>query len=296
MEVGLRIAEMTITPRDRSRNVSRLAKRDLGDVLISEWSSPSFDGHVATGTAPHPQSLLLLSVSDGTQAIETANTRLTLRAGALLLTTGQGATGRFYAPTDIRKLSVKVPVDALAPALGDVSLPALLLVETHRSPLARLLDDTLSSLAQTYEQMSPIEREVTRGVVINLIAGLLLSCRSDPDGRDRLRQIRAAAEKWIIDQLENGTSPRVDDAARALHVSARTIQRAFATTNDTVRGVARRRRIGEVKKDLLRTSLTLATLAHKWGYSDASHLTREFKDAVGETPGAFRRRLRSELD
>ncbi|QYB00498.1 helix-turn-helix domain-containing protein (plasmid) [Rhodococcus sp. USK10] len=53
----------------------------------------------------------------------------------------------------------------------------------------------------------------------------------------------------------------------------------------------RRHRISEVKRDLLRTSSTLMTLAEKWGYSDASHLTREFKSLEGCTRGEFRRQF-----
>ncbi|PQP15151.1 AraC family transcriptional regulator [Rhodococcus opacus] len=292
-EVGLRIAAMTMNPRESSHAESLLTKRDLGEILVSEWSSPSFDGRpLSNKTKSHtyPDSFFLLAVSEGQQSLEAGGEHILLRSGAILLTSGPGAD-RFWAPAWVRKTTVKIPSELLIPHLGGAQAPRFLVTHSAQSPLARLLTDTLNNLADNYEQMSPLELNVARRVLIDLVVGIAMANPPDSDGIVRLPRIRAAAENWIIEQLATGEAPQVDEAARALNVSRRTVQRAFAATNDTVRGVIRRHRISEVKRDLLRTSSTLMTLAEKWGYSDASHLTREFKGLEGCTPGEFRRQF-----
>jgi AraC-like DNA-binding protein len=71
-------------------------------------------------------------------------------------------------------------------------------------------------------------------------------------------------------------------------VSTRTIHRAFALTGDTMKSVVRAQRLAAVRQDLLNTNLTIARIAHRWNYCDASHLGREFRDAFGISAGEYR--------
>ena len=49
------------------------------------------------------------------------------------------------------------------------------------------------------------------------------------------------------------------------------------------------RRIELVQKRLVEGELNLADIAAQLGFSDQSHLTKAFRQAVGETPAAWRR-------
>ena len=54
----------------------------------------------------------------------------------------------------------------------------------------------------------------------------------------------------------------------------------------------RRLRLQTAASLIERTAMPLATVAHEAGFSDQPHLCREFRDAAGVTPGAYRRLVR----
>jgi AraC family transcriptional regulator len=49
-----------------------------------------------------------------------------------------------------------------------------------------------------------------------------------------------------------------------------------------------RRRVERAKELLLDDKLSIAEIALETGFSDQSHLARQFRAAVGQTPGMFR--------
>lgn len=84
---------------------------------------------------------------------------------------------------------------------------------------------------------------------------------------------------------------RVAEAARTLNMSTRTLQRLFAEyVGASPKWVLRRARLHEAaaRADQGRT-VDWAVLAADLGYSDQSHLTRDFTAAVGTSPAAYAR-------
>lgn len=82
-------------------------------------------------------------------------------------------------------------------------------------------------------------------------------------------------------------------AARATGVSTSTlVHRLRAETGRTFKDLLRGIRIAEAKKLLATTSLEIADIADRSGFSDQSHFTREFKKMINLTPGRFRELLR----
>ena len=83
---------------------------------------------------------------------------------------------------------------------------------------------------------------------------------------------------------------RVDDLARALHVSPRTVQRlARRYIGLPPLAVIRRYRLQESAQRLREDpSLTVAQAAADLGYADHAHLTRDFRRVLGMTPHAYR--------
>ena len=90
-----------------------------------------------------------------------------------------------------------------------------------------------------------------------------------------------------------GTQPavlRVGDAARALGVSVRTVQRlARAYVGVPPAAMIRRRRLQEAAQ-LLREQpdADIAQIAAQLGYADHAHLTADFRTVLGFTPSAYR--------
>jgi len=50
----------------------------------------------------------------------------------------------------------------------------------------------------------------------------------------------------------------------------------------------RTHRLAAARKDLVHTSSSIAAIAHRWGFCDASHLGREFRREFSMSPGDYR--------
>jgi len=91
----------------------------------------------------------------------------------------------------------------------------------------------------------------------------------------------------------NGMMP-VSEVAAAAHATVRTLERKFKqSSGHTVKDVSGLMRFEQARNQLWTYPDTnLAGLAHDLGYTDQSHLSREFKRYSGTTPAAFARKAR----
>ncbi|TDW46605.1 AraC family transcriptional regulator [Flavobacterium sp. 270] len=91
----------------------------------------------------------------------------------------------------------------------------------------------------------------------------------------------------------NGTM-LVSEVAEAAHATVRTLERKFKqSSGHTVKDVSALMRFEQVRNQLWSDPDTnIASLAHEVGYSDQSHLIREFKRYSGVTPAAFARKTK----
>ncbi|QEC76305.1 helix-turn-helix domain-containing protein [Mucilaginibacter ginsenosidivorax] len=90
-----------------------------------------------------------------------------------------------------------------------------------------------------------------------------------------------------------GTMP-VSQVAAAAHATVRTLERNFKqSSGHTIKDVSGLMRFEQVRNQLwLYPDINLAGLAHQLGYTDQSHLSREFKRYSGTTPAAFARKAK----
>ncbi len=91
----------------------------------------------------------------------------------------------------------------------------------------------------------------------------------------------------------NGTLP-VSQVAAAAHATVRTLERKFKQSSGyTVKDVSGLMRFEQVRNQLwINPKSNLAGLAQELGYTDQSHLSREFKRYSGTTPAAFARKAK----
>lgn len=93
----------------------------------------------------------------------------------------------------------------------------------------------------------------------------------------------------------NGSIP-VSQVAEAAHATVRTLERKFKQSSGyTVKDVSALIRFEQVRNHLwLHPNSNLAGLAHELGYTDQSHLSKEFKRYSGTTPSAFARNAKKQ--
>ncbi|MEN2402497.1 helix-turn-helix domain-containing protein [Flavobacterium sp. MC2016-06] len=91
----------------------------------------------------------------------------------------------------------------------------------------------------------------------------------------------------------NGNLP-VSELAASAHATVRTLERKFKQSSGfTLKDVSSLVRFEQVRNQLMTDPETnIAGLAHELGYTDQSHLSREFKRYSGTTPGIFARKAK----
>jgi AraC-like DNA-binding protein len=108
------------------------------------------------------------------------------------------------------------------------------------------------------------------------------------DRKSFLLRIRAFIECHLDDRGLD-----VSIIAAAHHVSVRYLQKLFEQEGQTVAGWIRDRRMERCRRDLTNAALAdipVHSIAANWGLGSASHFSRLFREAFGETPSDYRAR------
>ena len=96
--------------------------------------------------------------------------------------------------------------------------------------------------------------------------------------------------KGILKQLLAGRRPGLDDVARELRTSSRTLQRRLADDGRTFQQLMQEARRELARHYLLHSSLELNETAYLLGYEDAHSFFRAFHHWEGSSPGEWRAR------
>ncbi|RHW23924.1 AraC family transcriptional regulator [Nocardioides immobilis] len=182
--------------------------------------------------------------------------------------------------------TLTVPRAVLVAAGCEANLPSYLVLEQD-GPLVEVLVTVLDEVWSRVPSLNASEVEAARGALVALTAGVIRACSGPAAPRSGWPALRAQMDEWIDDNLRNGPI-HVEDLAAAHNVSARTINRVFSSTGETMSAVVRARRLTAVRDDLVHTDLTIAALAQRWSYYDPSHLGREFRRHFGVSPSEYR--------
>ncbi len=124
---------------------------------------------------------------------------------------------------------------------------------------------------------------------ITLLREYFLQTQSQISSDNRLIKAGTAMTKT------NGNIP-VSQVANEAHTTIRTLERNFKqSSGHTIKDVSALMRFEQARNQLwLDPDTNLAGLAHELGYTDQSHLNREFKRYSGTTPSAFARKGKKE--
>jgi AraC-like DNA-binding protein len=147
-------------------------------------------------------------------------------------------------------------------------------------------------IAQLQSALNDCIRDGKIEEALTLVKQFFLNERSHivPDNyRDDSMLFKAGAAM----RKANGTMP-VSQVAAAAHATVRTLERNFKqSSGHTVKDVSALMRFEQVRNQLwLYPDSNIAGLAHELGYTDQSHLSREFKRFSGTTPAAFARKAK----
>ena len=116
------------------------------------------------------------------------------------------------------------------------------------------------------------------------------------NARSRVAIDSMLSKAGVAMRQANGTMP-VNKVASMAHATVRTLERKFKqSSGHTVKDVSALIRFEQVRNRLWHhPDSNLAGLAQEFGYTDQSHLSREFKRYSSVTPAVFARRAKSDL-
>ena len=113
----------------------------------------------------------------------------------------------------------------------------------------------------------------------------------EEEGAGTHRILVAQASKFIDEHLTDSElcSKTIADAH---FVSVRLLQKSFEAEGMSVSALIRTRRLERCRRDLVDPAcrhLPIALIGHRWGFPDAAHFSRLFRNAYGASPREFRK-------
>ena len=255
------------------------------DSVLADVHSESLSGRVGS-LDELEDSVLMHVVERGTWSFS----RL-LDGGAVAAQAGHFVIRRSGPPTIelAPQATAKVlilPVAPLRALIGD-----RLVVGPAASAEMRVLLAHVRLLEATAHELTPAGAEAAHGALIELVKGAV---RQRVSGEEPLlAPALATAARHLIEArlADPDLSPLT--LARELHVSVRTLHRAFATAEESVTAYIRRRRLEQAQLELTvggpAGPPSVTELAAQWQFADSSHFIRAFKKKYGQTPGEVAR-------
>ncbi|MBB5938709.1 helix-turn-helix domain-containing protein [Streptomyces zagrosensis] len=214
---------------------------------------------------------------------------LTLRAGDLVLYD----TRRSYLfgfPCTMRQLLVDIPGEVFTErcAAGGVFAPMVFGRDSAaEGVLVSSLRSVLTDWAAGGGAGDPVSTEATVLDLVRSLAAPRLGERVAPLARPS--QL-AVAKDYADRQLSD---PRLcaEHVAEAVGVSTRHLSRIFAPSGVSPSRYILEQRLVKAREQLADPQalhLTIADIAHRWGFASQAHFTRVFRDRFEQTPGEAR--------
>jgi AraC-like DNA-binding protein len=156
-------------------------------------------------------------------------------------------------------------------------------------PMAQILMSHAGMLQRTVGRLGKEEARTARNALLELAKGLILSAFDDREPAFAPALVQAAMD--LADDRLTDAELSTATLAGQLHVSVRTLQRAFADRDESLSGYIRRRRLEAAAQAFLQPGppMTVSQAAALWHFTDGSHLIRAFKQEFRTTPREFRK-------
>ncbi|MEU2427148.1 helix-turn-helix domain-containing protein [Streptomyces sp. NPDC007851] len=158
------------------------------------------------------------------------------------------------------------------------------------SPAAQVLMAHTTMVQRTASDLGPAAAHASRNALLELAKGLALDHFDDHE--PTFTPALAQAAKDLADARLTDAELSPAAIAAHLHVSVRTLQRAFASLDESFSAYIRRRRLEEAATALTApgSQLSVSEAAARWHFTDSSHFIRAFKKQYRATPAQFARR------
>jgi AraC-like DNA-binding protein len=270
----------------------RMRSRVLDCMCIVEVSATSHSVHRTPALVAQPgQRYFKLNLQlEGTGLLIQDNREAVLRPGDLAIyDTNRPYTLAFE--EQARMMVVMFPHDSLSLPPDYVGqLSAVRLAAGHG--LTSIVGPFITQLAGNLEALSGPSGSRLAANTLDLVSTMLHSELDLAPDTMKPQMVLATSVREYIDG--NLADPQLSPAsiAAAHFISTRHLHNVFHESGTTVASWIRSRRLERVRRDLrdpLHSGTSVGAVAARWGFLDAAHFSRTFRDAFGESPSDWRR-------
>jgi AraC-like DNA-binding protein len=258
----------------------RAAAVRVDDVVIAEVCSESSAVRFAAGGGCGDRVLMCL-VRRGAWRFARPGGTVTVAAGAFIACR-EGPPSPSEVDPWTAAMVLVLPASGLGPLAGGGQVTG-----SADSAEARVLMAHAGTVRGTAEGLSPEGVRGARDALVRLAGGVLRRECGGAGPGPALVLARAAMEAADGRLADPGLSP--SSLAGELHVSVRTLHRAFAAAGEPVAAYIRRRRLEQARAELaVRAGRPgVSEVAARWQFADGSHFVRAFRKQYGQTPSQF---------
>jgi len=278
----------------RSESVFRgkIRRQSLGAADIIQCQCDPCDGSRGRSEIAQSDAAAygLLYIVAGRERISQDDTEITLRAGTFILWDSQRRI-EFRVPDALQKITLMLPqpmLETVLPNARDLTgIPV-----NAREGSGALFATHLRSLAREAAELSRGQQEPVLQATVALMAAALETLVASA-GADHRRKLMARISGHILKHLADPalTPERVADA---LGLSLRQLHRVFGASGWTVERWIWQQRLLRCRQALdLREKTPISQIAYRWGFSDAAHFSRAFREAFGTAPRDYRNRQKT---
>lgn len=196
-------------------------------------------------------------------------------------------------PEGIHQITLKVPRQLVLSQLPNAESLTAQRVSGSKGA-GHLLITMINTLLNDIGDLDPMSYEaVSTGVIDILAAGLRTLDRSTRPPQSALTNYHVQRLRTYVAEHLHDPGLSVQSTAQALQMSVSSIYRVLETQGVTLADWIWSQRIERCRRDLAdpqKVCLGITVIAFRWGFSDASHMSRLFKKAYGMCPREFRDR------
>lgn len=256
----------------------------IADLLYLNHYSDTFTG--ISGRGPGDDPAIVHFVSSGYLRFEGT------RGGAYMARPGQvvfkdtSKPWRVWSGPGTRARVLIVPRNHFSTIRANRSKVPEIAISDASVAEARLLAGFLDLAPRfDHESFSHLGRNAGQEAGIQLVSALIGEAKFDEPAVHSTVTLHAA--RLFIDA--HLTDPELSPAMVALnlHISIRTLHRAFGSVDDSVMAYVRRQRLRGAKAALAVPGARVVEVAAWWQFSNSSHFIRNFKAAYGITPASY---------
>lgn len=162
------------------------------------------------------------------------------------------------------------------------------------SGLGHVLSQLLRSVSDSLQELDDDELSAIEIAISDLIVATL-NQRSDAGGTSSSQAAILHRICQFIETRLGDSNLSLAEVARAQRVSPRYLQKLFESANGNFTRYIRERRLERCRAELAKAdddAMSVSSIAFRWGFTDAAHFSRVFRDKYGVSPRDYRLNIR----